>query len=268
MALPVRQQVTYWSIATVVFLVVLWALGNVILPFVVGGAVAYFLDPVADRLQRAGLSRVLSTAIIFVFLIAIVIVSLLVIVPLLIQQTNDLIQSAPDLFNQLRSWLTGRFPNLMEDGSPLRQSLGSIGQTIQERGGELLQTVLSSAAGVVNILVFLVVAPVVAFYLLLDWDRMVARIDDLLPRDHVHTIRHLAKEIDRTLASFIRGQGTVCLILGTFYAAALMLVGLQFGLVVGLIAGLLTFIPYVGALVGGVLSIGLALFQFWGEPGG
>ena len=119
MALPVRQQVTYWSIATVVFLVVLWALGNVILPFVVGGAVAYFLDPVADRLQRAGLSRVLSTAIIFVFLIAIVIVSLLVIVPLLIQQTNDLIQWAPDLFTVAQladgGLLGARFPNLMEE---------------------------------------------------------------------------------------------------------------------------------------------------------
>jgi len=265
MALPVRQQVTYWGLAAAAFLFVLWALGNVILPFIVGGAIAYFLDPVADRLERAGLSRVLATAIIFVFLVAIVIVSLLVIIPVLIQQTNDLIQSTPDLFNQLRSSLTERFPNIMEDGSPLRQSLGSIGQTIQERGGELLQQVLSSAAGVVNVLVFLVVAPVVAFYLLLDWDKMVARIDDLLPRDHAETIRMLAGEIDRTLASFIRGQGTVCLILGTFYAVALMVVGLQFGLVVGLIAGLLTFIPYVGALVGGVLSVGLALFQFWGD---
>ena len=116
-----------------------------------------------------------------------------------------------------------------------------------------------------NGLVVLVVAPVVAFYLLLDWDRMTASIDDLLPRDHAPVIRELAADIDRTLASFVRGQGTVCLILGTFYAIALMLIGLQFGLIVGLVAGLLTFIPYVGALVGGVLSIGLALFQFWGD---
>jgi predicted PurR-regulated permease PerM len=118
---------------------------------------------------------------------------------------------------------------------------------------------------VVNVIVFLVVVPVVAFYMLMDWDHMVARIDHLLPRDHAPVIRRLAGEIDRTLASFVRGQGTVCLILGTFYAVALMVVGLQFGLVVGLIAGLLTFIPYVGALVGGALSVGLALFQFWGD---
>ncbi|MCB1356567.1 MAG: AI-2E family transporter, partial [Maritimibacter sp.] len=105
----------------------------------------------------------------------------------------------------------------------------------------------------------------VTFYLLHDWDRMVAAIDTLLPRDHDPRIRMIARDIDRTLASFVRGQGTVCLILGAFYAIALMIIGLQFGMVIGVTAGLLTFIPYVGALVGGALSIGLALFQFWGE---
>ena len=116
MALPVRQQLTYWGIASAVFLVLLWALGDVILPFIMGGAIAYFLDPVADRLEKMGLSRVLATVVIFVFLLGVVILSLLVIIPLLIQQTNDLIQSAPELFNQLRAWLTERFPAVMEDG--------------------------------------------------------------------------------------------------------------------------------------------------------
>jgi predicted PurR-regulated permease PerM len=265
MALPVRQQLIYWGIAALVLFVILWAMGEVILPFIAGGAIAYFLDPVADRLERMGLSRALSTVIIFILLTLVVVLAALVVVPLLVQQATDLVQSAPEVFGQLRNFLTERFPSLMEDGSPLRNSLASIGETIQSRGGELLQGVLTSAAGVVNILVFLVVVPVVAFYLLLDWDRMVARIDELLPRDHAPVIRELARRIDRTLASFVRGQGTVCLILGTFYAVALMVIGLQFGLVVGLVAGLLTFIPYVGALVGGILSIGLALFQFWGE---
>jgi predicted PurR-regulated permease PerM len=116
-----------------------------------------------------------------------------------------------------------------------------------------------------NILLLFVIVPVVAVYLLLDWDRMVAQIDSLLPRDHAPVIRRLARDIDKTLASFIRGMGTVCLILGAYYAIALMLVGLQFGLVVGFIAGLVTFIPYLGAVLGGVLAIGLALFQFWGD---
>jgi predicted PurR-regulated permease PerM len=265
MALPVRHQILYWGAAALALGIVLWLLGEVILPFLIGGAIAYFLDPVADRLERAGLSRVLSAVLIFIVLTLVVVVAGLIVIPLLIQQTSDLVQSAPALFEQLRAFLTERFPSLMDEGSPIRSSLASLGETIQARGAELLQTVLSSAAGVVNVLVFLVVVPVVAFYLLLDWDRMVARVDDLLPRDHAPTIRRLASEIDRTLASFVRGQGTVCLILGTFYAVALMAIGLNFGLVVGLVAGLLTFIPYVGALVGGILSIGLALFQFWGD---
>ena len=212
-----------------------------------------------------GLSRALATGLIFVVLILVVVLMFLIIVPLLIQQTNELIAAAPGIFENLRSFLETQFPGIIDENSPVRQSLASLGETIQSRGAELVQTVLTSAAGVVNVIVFLVVAPVVAFYMLLDWDRMIANIDNLLPRDHAPVIRDLAHQIDRTLASFVRGQGTVCLILGTFYAVALMIVGLQFGLVVGLIAGLLTFIPYVGALVGGGLAIGLALFQFWGE---
>lgn len=186
-------------------------------------------------------------------------------IPSLVNQALDLFDVAPTLFVNLRDFLIERFPDIMDTESPLRQSLVSIGETIKARGGELLNTVLSSAAGIINIVMLFVIVPVVAVYLLLDWDNMVARIDELLPRDHAPTIRKLAKDIDGTLASFIRGMGTVCIILGTYYAVALMVIGLQFGLVVGFIAGLVTFIPYLGALIGGALAIGLALFQFWGD---
>ncbi|MEK6217325.1 MAG: AI-2E family transporter, partial [Boseongicola sp.] len=149
--------------------------------------------------------------------------------------------------------------------STIRRSLASIAETIQSRGGELLNTLLASFSGIVNVVVLFIIAPVVAVYLLYDWDNMVARIDALLPRDHAPTIRQLAGEINKTMAGFIRGQGTVCIILGVYYAVALMAVGLNFGLVVGFIAGVLTFSPCVGAVVGGGLAIGLALFQFWGD---
>jgi predicted PurR-regulated permease PerM len=101
--------------------------------------------------------------------------------------------------------------------------------------------------------------------MLLDWDAMIAKVDSWLPRDHAPTVRRLAAEIDKVMAGFVRGQVSVCVILGTFYSIALMLAGLQFGLIVGAIAGAITFIPYVGSLVGGTLAIGLALFQFWGD---
>ena len=265
MALPAREQVKYWSIAAAVFAVVLWFLGDVLLPFVLGGAIAYFLDPVADRLERMGFSRVAATAIITVIGVVAFVLLLLWVIPSLVNQALDLFNVAPTLFANLRDFLIERFPDLMDTESPLRQSLVSVGETIKSRGGELLNTVLSSAAGIINIVMLFVIVPVVAVYLLLDWDNMVARIDELLPRDHAPTIRKLAADIDATLASFIRGMGTVCIILGTYYAVALMVIGLQFGLVVGFVAGLVTFIPYLGALIGGALAIGLALFQFWGD---
>ena len=266
MALPVKEQAKYWGVTITAFLVALWFLGDVILPFVLGGAIAYVLDPIADRLQKLHLSRIVSVAIITLVAALVFVLLILLVIPTLIQQTAALIDTAPALFNQLQTALTDRFPQLLDADSTIRQQLITIGNSIQSKGGDLLNGLLSSALGLINVVILLVVVPVVAFYLLLDWDNMTAKIDDMLPRDHAPVVRRLATQIDTTLASFIRGQGTVCLILGSYYAVALMLAGLNFGLVVGFIAGLISFIPYVGALVGGVLAIGLALFQFWGNP--
>lgn len=264
MELSVKQQTIYWGIATIVFVLVLWGLGNVLLPFVIGGAIAYCLDPIADRLEAIGCSRAISVAIISLVALLIFSVLILLFIPTLIQQTTALIEAAPEAFRSLQLWLGERFPQLQDSESVIRQQLIKIGEMIQARGAELLNGVLTSALGLLNILVLLIVVPVVTVYLLLDWDNMIAKIDDLLPRDHAPTVRTIAAEIDRTLASFIRGQGTVCIALGLFYIITLTLAGLNFGIVVGFIAGLITFIPYVGAIVGGVLAIGLAVFQYWG----
>lgn len=265
MALPVRQQLLYWGIAAAVFLLLLWALGNVMLPFLVGGAIAYFLDPIADRLERAGLSRVGATVTISLVALLIAVLLILAIIPTLIQQLTDLINAAPEIARRLQTFLTERFPELTDSTSTIRQTLAQIAEGIQAKGGQLAETLLSSAMSLVSAVIFIVVVPVVAFYMLLDWDHMVARIDGLLPRDHAPTIRRLGNEINAVLAGFVRGQLSVCLLLGTFYSIALMFAGLQFGLIVGAIAGAITFIPYVGSLVGGALAIGLALFQFWGD---
>jgi len=265
MGLPVGQQMKYWGIAAAVFLVLMWSLGNVILPFVLGGGVAYCLDPIADRLERLGLSRALATTVITLLAILFFVVMALTVVPTLVEQAISLVNVAPTLVSDLWSFLTERFPSLMDENSVVRQSLEKLGAMIQTKGGALVNGLVSSALSLLNILYLVFIVPVVAFYLLLDWDRIVARIDELLPRDHAPAIRELGHRIDRTLASFIRGQGTVMLILGVYYAVALMLVGLQSGIVVGAIAGLISFIPYVGAIVGGALALGLAFFQFWGD---
>ncbi len=265
MSLPIKDQAKYWGVAGLLFFVALWYLGSVMLPFLVGGAVAYFLDPVADRLERAGCSRVMATSIISAFALLAVVLVVLAVIPSLVKQLSALIDSAPAIFGRLEAFLMERFPQLSDETSTVRQTLADIGTAIQAKGGAVVQGLLTSALGLISAIVFVIVVPVVAFYLLLDWDHMVARVDQMLPRDHAPVVRHLAAEIDRTLAAFVRGQLSVCLVLGAYYSIGLMAVGLQFGLVVGAVAGTITFIPYIGALFGGALAIGLALFQFWGD---
>ena len=266
MALPVKQQFTYWGIAAVVFLALLWSLVQVLAPFLVGGAIAYFLDPVADRLERLGLSRVAATALISLSALLVTVLLVLAVIPSLAAQMNSLVEAFPNIFQRLQAFLTEQFPDLLDENSVVRKAILAIGDNLREWGTQAAKTVFTSALGVLNAVLFLVVVPVVAFYLLLDWDNMIARIDALLPRDHAPVVRDLAGRIDRVLAAFVRVQLSVCIVLGAFYSAALMLAGLDFGLIVGAIAGAITFIPYVGALVGGALAIGLALFQFWGDP--
>lgn len=265
MALPVKQQLAYWGIVAALFLVTLWALGQVLAPFLAGGAIAYFLDPIADRLERLGLSRVAATTIISLSALLIAVLLVLAVIPSLASQLAALIEAFPTIFHKLQVFLTEQFPGLLDENSVIRRTILSIGDSLKDWGTQVAKTVFNSALGVLNALLFLIVVPVVAFYLLLDWDHMVARIDALLPRDHAPVVRDLAARIDKVLAAFVRGQISVCIVQGVFYSATLMLAGLDFGLLVGAIAGAITFIPYVGALVGGALAIGLAMFQFWGD---
>lgn len=266
MGLDLKKQLQYWSIGLLALVLALWLLGGVLLPFLAGLAIAYFLDPTADKLEAMGLSRVWATITIMLFAILVIVLLLVLLIPQLVQQAASLVAASPDYFQQLQAHLIERFPSLLDQQSGVRQGLDSFVSGMRDKTGQLANALLASAFSVVDALIFMVVAPVVAFYMLLDWDRMVATVDGWVPRDHLDTVRQLARDVDRVLAGFVRGQLTVCLILGGFYSIALMLVGLQFGLIVGLVAGLLTFIPYVGSTIGGVLSIGLALYQFWGSP--
>ncbi len=271
MALPVESQLRYWGAATAVVVLALWFLGDVLLPFVLGGAIAYCLDPLADWFERRGLSRALSVAIIGVLALLVFVLALVLVIPPLVRQSQQLFtfltglaEDAPMMAQNFATWVSTTFGVTLDEAA-IRDLLTRVGEFLRSRGGSLASSVLSSAASLVNVVVFFVLVPVITIYLLVDWDRMIARIDELLPRDHAPTIRRIAEDIDATLASFIRGQGTVCLILGTYYAVALALVGLNFGLVIGGFAGLISFIPYVGALLGGALALGVAVFQFWGD---
>ncbi len=256
-----------WGVVALVFVALLWLLGDMLLPFVTGAAIAYFLDPAVQRLVRAGAPRVVAVTLLMLVVLGVLVLAIVLIVPAVIAQVVEFTRAAPDLLAQLEDWLRDRFSGIQGLEDQLRASLAAMGETIQDRGGELAQGLMRSVTGLVSALIFLVITPVVAFYLLLDWPRVLSSADDLLPRPYAPVIRDLAGQIDRSIAGFVRGQVTVCLILAAYYATALGLVGLQFGLAIGVIAGLISFIPYIGAIVGGVLAIGVALWQFWGAPG-
>ena len=266
MGLTYREQAKYWGVFFVVFVALVWLMGNTLLPFIIGAAVAYFLDPVADRLEARGFSRVLATSIITLFAVLFFLLAVIIIAPFLAGQLESLITAMPDYIASFLNFLSEKVPSLTAEDSAIRRGLVSMEDTIKAGGIELFEKVLTSSLKLIDFVLVLVVAPVVAFYLLLDWDNMVAKIDSWLPREHAPVIRQIARDIDKVLNGFVRGQMTVCGILAVYYSVALLLVGLQFGVVVGVITGLISFIPFVGAIIGGVMSIGLAVFQFWENP--
>jgi len=266
-AATVARQARFWLIGLAVLLVAIYLLRAVLLPFVAGMAVAYLLDPVCDRLQRWGLSRTWATAVVTAMFIVLAVAAVLLLVPLLAGQITSLVERLPDYIEALRSQVGRLLDTLQARLDPA--VLERVREAVQGSAGRIVgwatDTVgrlVSGGVALANMLSLLVITPVVAFYLLRDWDRLVAKIDSWLPRDHAETIREQVREVDRTLAGFLRGQGTVCLLLGLFYAIGLTAVGLDFGLVVGLLAGLLSFIPFVGSMVGLFASVGLAAVQF------
>lgn len=265
--LPSQRQVLFWLGLFAVFMLSVWALRDILLPFVAGLAIAYLLDPVADRLEAWGLSRTLSVVIITAMAFLVLALGILVLIPVLQDQVGTFIAKLPDytrgLWDRLQPLLALAQSHVAtEQIETLRANVGEHAGAMLRWLASLLGRVLSGGAAVVSILSLLVITPVVAFYLLRDWDRIVALLDDLLPRQHQDTIRAQAREIDKTLAGFVRGQASVCLILGIFYAVGLSVIGLDVGLIVGFGAGLISFIPYVGSISGFVVSMALALAQF------
>jgi predicted PurR-regulated permease PerM len=262
------RHVAFWVGATLLLVLFLYTFRSILLPFVAGMILAYFLDPVADRLQRLGMSRLAATILILVGFVLTLVVALVLIVPVLATQLSGFLARVPDYLSRLQELVTQFDPGWLErtlgmDAASLKDGMTSM---LSQGAGfltGLLQQVWNSGRALLDIIGLFVVTPVVAFYMLLDWDRMIAKVDSWTPRAHVATVRRLAGEINASIAGFVRGQGTLCLILGVMYAVGLTLVGLNFGLLIGLFAGLISFIPYIGSLVGLVLSVGVAFVQFW-----
>lgn len=250
-----------------ILLLGLFLLQGILLPFVVGMAAAYLLDPAADGLQRIGFSRTAATLVITLGSFVAILVALLLVLPAVATQAAELAQELPRNLEQLRGlltpWLSSVAANLGLDDS--WSAAGLIerfsGRAINFAGTALSQVVQSGVA-LLNLLSLIFVTPVVTFYLLRDWDHMIGRLRAMVPPDLLPTVTRLAREVDQALGGVIRGQGLVCLFLAVFYAVGLWMTGLRYGVVIGLLTGLLSFIPYIGMALGLCVGLVVAIFQF------
>ena len=258
-------------------LVLLWLVlrlfGAVLAPFVAAGVIAYALDPPASALVRLGLPRGLAAAAMVLEVIAGVLLFVLLLYPLILSQVGLLLGRVPQYAQELQSWANHMVTELQARLGPelVNRKLRDL---VASQAGNMLGFLASTVAGLItggfalfNVLTLIVVTPIAAFYLLRDWPRIVGMIDGWLPLRDRETLRAQAREVDRILSAWVRGQALCCAFLGLYYAAALSLAGLELGLIVGLSAGLLSFIPYVGSITGGVAAILLALGQFHGWAG-
>ncbi|HEV2620551.1 MAG TPA: AI-2E family transporter [Frateuria sp.] len=265
-----------WQLLAIVLVIgfLVWLLAPVLMPFAIAGMLAYLGDPLADRLERRGMNRTLAVSIVFFVLVLLLIGALLLLVPLIYHQVENLIRNLPHYVDWAQNvalpWLQHKLnldPDAFDTGrlmAAIRAHIGSIGAVATS----VLGTVSRSSLGAVMWLTNLVLIPVVSFYLLRDWDHLIAYIDRVLPRSVQPTVVHLARESDAVLGAFVRGQLLVMLGLGIYYGGSLTLVGLSVGPLIGMVAGLLSFVPYLGFMVGFGAAIIAALVQYgdWTHP--
>jgi len=260
------RPVAFWSAALAVFVALVWLLHEILLPFVAGIVLGYLLDPLANRLERLGIGRLAASMLIIGVSGFALIFLVILMAPILIGQLAAFVEALPGYVSRLHALVTD--PNRPWLTKIVGASLGDENLSDaakQASAGALLflRSLMAGGQALVSAFWLLVITPVVAFYMIYDWQRIIAAVDGWLPRAHAGTIRTLAGEIDAAIAGFIRGQTGICLIVASLYAAGLTMIGLHYGLLIGAVAGFLSFIPYVGSLTGFLLAVGVALAQFW-----
>jgi predicted PurR-regulated permease PerM len=267
----VDKQFWFWLCAFLALVAAIALLNEILLPFVAALVIAYFLNPLADRLQGLGLSRVLAVVLIVGTAMAIVVLALLFVVPLLVAQVRQFVAALPEEMQRLKLFAEGMSQQWLGPSHPsvqvaIEKLSGEVSQNWTAYAGSLLTSMWSRGVALVNILSLLLITPVVVFYLLIDWHKMLGRIDAATPRQHVATVRRLGREINDAVGAFIRGQGTICIVLGIFYAAGLTWAGINYGLLIGLATGALAFVPVVGWIAGLICTAAIAIIQFWPDP--
>ncbi|WP_371054743.1 AI-2E family transporter [Rhodosalinus sp. K401] len=237
-------------------------ISNIMVPFVIGAVLAYFSQPAMRWLTSLGVPRAAGAAVLLTLIMGGLLGSLAVAAPIILTEIANLLERAPQTLTQIKDVFGEGSPSVFRSASEqTKELLADAAEAAGENREEVLAGLYAGVSGLTQLVLFWVVMPVVAFYLLMDWDRLIRTLDDAIPRHHLATVRNLAADIDATLAGFVRGQALVCAVLAIYYASVLLLVGLNYGFAIGTMSGLISFIPYVGAILGGALAIGVALLQ-------
>jgi predicted PurR-regulated permease PerM len=264
----VTRPIVFWiaMLAAVTAVVVL--LREVLLPFVAGMVLAYLLDPVATRLERLGMNRLVATLFIMGLFVVGVVLLVVLTAPTIVSELSYFIDQVPKYLQQLESLATDpsrpRLSKIIGEGlGEAERSVGELTALATGWLGTFLRSAWSGGRALISVFSLAVVTPIVACYLIYDWNKMIAVIDNWVPPARRETVRALARQIDDTIGGFVRGQSALCLLLGVFYAAALSLIGLNHGVLIGIAAGLISFVPYLGSLTGLVVSTCVAIAQFW-----
>jgi predicted PurR-regulated permease PerM len=274
-----ERRIALWAGAIALLVAFVYLVSAVLAPFVAGLALGYLLDPVADRLQRAGLSRLGASLCILTIFLVIVTSVVFFTAPILTHQLGGFVESLPGYLTTLQGLLASVSREATDDlarsvyeklglstaGAPsdVQKYVTDITSEAARMAGAFLKSLVSGGAALVNVVALVVITPVVAFYILLDWDHMVATLDSLVPPRHREDVRAIARGIDKALSGFVRGQALVCLFLGLWYSIGLSLLGVNFGFLIGVSAGILSFVPYVGSITAFALSIVVSTVQGW-----
>ncbi|MGI3902324.1 MAG: AI-2E family transporter [Janthinobacterium lividum] len=277
--MSLQRQLLIWIAMLALAVLALYTLSGVLAPFLAGITVAYFLDPLACKLERLGLNRLGATALIMLLSLAVVLVVLVLLLPILAHQLTSFVINLPGIAAKLQDLLIAQGAALVETygGETLRKlgvggpitsadvqgSLGSVvGQATNYAIG-FVNSIWSGSRALFGLFSLLVITPVVAFYILLDWRRMIGAIDGWVPIHQRDIVRAIARDIDRALAGFVRGQTIVSLILGAWYATGLTMAGLNFGFLLGIAGGFFSFVPYFGSLTVLIVATAVATVQSW-----
>ncbi|MET0606579.1 MAG: AI-2E family transporter [Beijerinckiaceae bacterium] len=261
----------FWTTLIGIALFLLWLLRDVLLPFEAAVVLAYLLEPSVSRLEKRGAPRWLAVTFILLATLAILGLLLLIAAPPLTRQLSSFVESLPGYAGKLRevagdltAWLNRQLARFQLSGVDLTTAPAPPGQA-QAPGwlAAFFQSLVAGGQALLGVFSLFIITPIIAFYLLLDWDRMIAAVDRVLPRGERDNIRKMAREIDAKISAFLRGQALVCLFLGLWYGIGLFLTGLNFGLLIGMLAGLFSFIPYLGSILGFIVAMAIAIGQFW-----